>query len=417
VSTPLLSVVIPSRNRADYAVHCVRTITRLAGDLEVVLQDNSNTAELGPRLAELGDPRVRYEYRGESLSVIDNCSLGMARARGEYVTLIGDDDGVCPELIAATAWAAREDLDALTPHHIAWYVWPDVRFARYGDRYAGTLTVRPYTGAVTERDPEVGLRRSLRAAFQDLGNATGLPKLYYGLVHRRCLAALLAEAGSIFPGVSPDISVAIGLTRTVRRFVSLDYPVFLPGSSAKSTAGAHARKEHVGRLEDQEHLPRGCAEHWPIEVPAVFTVQTVWAQSGLAALRATGRGDRARELDLGLLHGMCGVLNSGYWPAVWPSYWRAIAAAGSSRIAAGAGLAAGVAKALAIRARYFVGRRARVPWYVGEHFRAGLPDVTVAVDALDAWIRSRGVRPAYEVASARDPIGQDPTAAAGLFRR
>jgi hypothetical protein len=396
VSAPLVSVVIPSKDRASYAVHCVRTVTDLAGDeVEVVVQDNSATDELGRLLAERGDARIRYEHRGERMSVIDNCSLGMARARGEYVTLLGDDDAVTPALLATARWAAHEDLDAVTPSRTAWYVWPDVTYARYGTAYAGTLTVRPYTGRVTEQDPAAGLRSSMHDAFQDLVDTVSLPKLYYGLVHRRCLEALRAEAGSVFPGVSPDMSAAIGLTKYVRRFVSLDYPVFLPGSSAKSTAGAHARKQHVGRLADQAHLPRDCESRWPVEVPAVFAVQTVWAQSGLAALRATGREALTGALDLGYLHAMCGTLNAGYWPIVLPSYWRATDAAGRSRPAAAASLAAGVARTWMLRARYLIGRLARVPWYVGDHVDSGLADVYEALAALERWVRARGTAPPW----------------------
>jgi hypothetical protein len=396
MSDPLLSVVIPSKNRADYAVACIQSLLRLSGDLEVVVQDNSETPGLGARLAELADSRIRYEHRPGPLSVIDNCSLGMARARGEYLTLLGDDDGVGGELMAVTRWAARAGIDAVTPSHVAWYVWPDVRFALYGDAFAGTLAVRPFSGRVSEQDPTRGIRRSMREGFQNLLNATDLPKLYYGLVHRRCLSALLAEAGTLFPGVSPDMSVAAALTKYVGRFVSIDYPVFLQGISAKSTAGAGARKEHVGRLEDQAHLPKGCAATWPAELPAVFSVQTVWAQSGLASLRATGRGDLAAGLDLGLVYGMCGTLNRGFWPVILPTYWRAADARGQSRLAAGTALATGVGRTWVIRARYLLGRLARRPWYVGERVESGHRTIAEAAAALDRWVARRGPRPALD---------------------
>jgi hypothetical protein len=389
---PLLSVVIPTKDRLPYAVHCLRTLARLPGDmLEVVLQDNSATPDLGRSVAEAGDHRVHYEHRPEPLSVIENCSLGMDRARGEYVTLLGDDDGVTLALAEVTAWAAARDLDAVTPNTVARYVWPDVRFALYGSAFAGRLTVRPYTGRVTEQDPEAGVRRSLHEAFQDLTESPSLPKLYYGIVHRRCLEALRREAGSIFPGVSPDMSAAMGLSKYVRRFVSVDFPIFLPGSSARSTAGAHARKEHVGRLEDQPHLPRNCASTWPPEIPAVFAVQTVWAQSAIAALRATGRGEIADRLDPGHLHALTGVLNRGMWPAVLSAYWRTVAASGRSRGQGAAGLARGFGRAWALRGRYAVGRLTRHPWYVGEHRVSGLETIADAVMALEAWTRTRGV--------------------------
>ena len=392
MSGPLLSVVIPTKNRAAYAVHCLRTLTRFPDDdLEIVVQDNSSDDALGRIISEAGDARVRYEHRAEPWSVIDNCERAMVRALGTYVTLLGDDDGVGASLMSVTRWALGRDLDAVTPTLTARYTWPDVRFKYYGTAFAGQLVVFPYSGRVIEQDATAGVRRSLDAAFQDLLTNPALPKLYYGLIHRRAIEALRAEAGCVFPGVSPDMSAAVALSKYTRRFVSLDFPVFLPGSSAVSTAGAHARKEHVGRLEDQAHLPRDCARSWPAEVPAVFAVQTVWAQSGLAALRATGRGDLAGRLNLGLLHAMTGTLNGGLWPAVRANYARAAGDSRRSRPRAALELASGVARTWAIRARYLTGRLTRRPWLVGEHRQSGLANVEAAATALDAWSAGRGL--------------------------
>lgn len=386
MTPPLLSVVIPTKNRAEYAVHCLETLTRLPGtDLEIIVQDNSATDELGRGLAARGaDDRLRYEHVAAPLSVVENCDRGVARSRGEYVTLIGDDDGVVATLPAAARWAAGQGLDALTPACLAWYMWPDIRSASGSDRRAGRLTVRPFTGAGTARDPRAGARASARRAFQDLVDSVAVPKLYYGLVRSSCLAALRAEAGTCFPGVSPDMAVAVGVSKYVHSFRSLDYPLFVPGSSARSNAGAQAARRHVGRLEDQAHLPRDCARTWPVEVPAVFTVQTVWAQSGIEALRRTGRAEEVGQFDVGLLHAMCGVLNRGYWRTTLRSYECARRAAGMGPVRGAVALGVGIARTWALRARWFAGRRLRRPYYVGAWQVGGLPDVAAAVDALES---------------------------------
>jgi hypothetical protein len=391
---PLLSVVVPTKDRAAYAVRCLATLARIPGDeLEIVVQDNSADDSLGRSLGG-ADARVRYEHVAAPMPVAENCERGVVRARGEYLALLGDDDGVAPWLLDAARWAAGRGLDALTPGCLASYVWPDVRFAHYGDRYAGRLTVRPYGGAVVERDPLAGVRRSARNAFQDLVDSVELPKLYYGLVRSSCLAALRAEAGTTFPGVSPDMAVAIGVSKHVKRFASLDYPLFVPGSSARSNAGAQAAKRHLGRLEDQPHLPRDCASTWPVEVPAVFAVQTVWAQSALGALRRTGRADEVAHFDLGLLAATVGVMNRGHWGVALESYGRALRATGTGRLRGAVALGSGVARVWALRARWLTGRLLRNPWYVGAWQQGGLADVDAAVGALEAR-RDPGVRPPW----------------------
>jgi hypothetical protein len=386
VTRPLLSVVIPTRDRAQYAVHCVATLRRLpTTDLEIVVQDNGRDDALGRALvADGADERVRYEHVATPMPVGENCDRGVARARGEYVALIGDDDGVVAALPEATRWAAAQGLDALTPGCLAWYVWPDVHFARGGSGRAGRLTVRPFDGTCRKRDPLAGVRSSAHHAFQDLVDSVELPKLYYGLVRSSCLDALRAEAGTCFPGVSPDMAVAVGVSKYVRHFASLDYPLFVPGSSGRSNAGAQAARRHVGRLEDQPHLPRDCVRTWPVEVPALYAVQTVWAQSGIEALRRTGRATEVADVDLGLLHAMCGVMNRGYWPATLRHYDHARRAAGRGRTVAALGLAAGFSRVWALRARWLGGRWLRRPFYVGAWSSGDLPDIGAAVAALEA---------------------------------
>ena len=140
----------------------------------------------------------------------------------------------------------------------------------------------------------------------------------------------------------------------------------------------------IGRLEDQPHLPRDCASTWPVEVPAVFAVQTVWAQSGIEALRRTGRAEEVGQFDVGLLHAMCGVLNRGHWKTTLRSYDRALRAAGTGRLRGATALGSGFARAWALRARWFGGRLLRRPYYVGAWQTSGLPDVAAAVNALEA---------------------------------
>ena len=132
------------------------------------------------------------------------------------------------------------------------------------------------------------------------------------------------KAGTFFPGVSPDMSGAMAVASFVRRMCAMDYPLFVPGSSAKSTAGISAEKKHFGRLQDQTHLPHGCWDNWPTIVPAFYAVQTVWAQSAVRALEATGRDDILEKFNVPLLHAMCAVFNPHFFADVIRSYFNSL---------------------------------------------------------------------------------------------
>jgi hypothetical protein len=94
----------------------------------------------------------------------------------------------------------------------------------------------------------------------------------------------------------------------------------LPGSSSKSGAGISAEKKHVGRLEDQIQLPINMINQWPINVPKFYSVQTVWAQSGVSALIAMERNDILQDYNVPLLHAMAATFNPDYFLFVAQSF-------------------------------------------------------------------------------------------------
>jgi len=391
---PLLSIVVPTRNRSEYAASCVRSLLRIRSpDLEVIIRDNSAMGTLRTLLEPYArDVRLRYFHQAEATSVVDNCNQAVALAKGVYVTLLGDDDGVNPEIIDASIWAEDNGIDALVPFPIAHYTWPDVRFRYYGWKWAGMLTIRDFSGSVIRQDIEAGIHRSAKLGFQNLVNAVDLPKFYYGIIRRGCLEELRRVSGAYFHGVSPDMGAAIGLSGFVRTAVAVDYPLFVPGTSAKSTAGASARKEHVGRLQDQQHLPANCAADWPMLVPAIFTVQTVWAQSAIAALRATRRDAILKDFNLECLHAMCAVFNPGYVRTVVRNYYRALRTVGGSPVVGTIKLLGLAVRMCFRRARNFLTRLGLFVSDTPKWSQAGFTNIDEAVVALSGYIRDSGRR-------------------------
>ena len=82
--------------------------------LELVVQDNSDSRELESYTsASVVDRRLRYRYTPPPFSMIDNFNAAVELATGEYLCLIGDDDGVNPEIMEAAHWAQGENVDAI----------------------------------------------------------------------------------------------------------------------------------------------------------------------------------------------------------------------------------------------------------------------------------------------------------------
>ena len=127
IDQPLISVVIPTRNRFEYVKSAIISILDINDRrIELVIQDNSDSEELKLWINDnINDVRLKYNYFDLPLSFIGNFSEGVGVSTGEYICIIGDDDGINPEIIDAVAWLKQENIDCLSVKNIVNYVWPD----------------------------------------------------------------------------------------------------------------------------------------------------------------------------------------------------------------------------------------------------------------------------------------------------
>ena len=319
---PLLSIVIPTRNRFQYVIYAIKNILSIQDkDFELLIHDTSDTKELESYiLKNICDTRLHYYYSDPPLTFSETFNKSVLLSSGEYVCIIGDDDGVNPEIIQATRWAKEQNIDALTPVLSAFYGWPDFQLRYYKNSEAGRLKVKGFSGRIFFPDVAAEMLKSARNAFQDFGS---LPKIYYGIIKRSCLDEIYSRTGAFFFGSSPDISGAVAVSNYVKRLCIIDYPLFVPGSSSNSGSGRSAMKKHVGKLEDEPQT-KPYSTTWPNLVPKFYSVQTVWAQAGLAALSAINRQDLIEEFNVSLLHAMCFVYNPSFYKIIISNLFRSI---------------------------------------------------------------------------------------------
>jgi hypothetical protein len=125
---PTLSICVPSRNRQIYFQETIKSLLVSArDDVEFVFADNSDDPSImdGFMRVHAGDPRIRYlPSAGTTLSMMDNWERALSAATGRFVSFIGDDDYIDPQLAGFIVNLERKiDADA-----IAWtganYIWP-----------------------------------------------------------------------------------------------------------------------------------------------------------------------------------------------------------------------------------------------------------------------------------------------------
>jgi len=385
----LVSIVIPTHNRSRYAMHAIANVLSIPSDeIQLVVHDSSDDDALEQWVvAREEDHRLTYRHVHDLLSMTDNHNAGVALAVGDYVCLIGDDDGVTPEIIEAARWAKAHNVDALTPRLAAVYCWPDFRTRLLGDRHAARLYIGKFSGVMRVADVRKALKDCLRQACQEPGD---LPKIYHGIVRRTCLEAVRKAAGAYFFGVSPDVSGAVALAPRILRHVIVDYPLTIPGASGGSNTGRSAMQTHKGSLSDDPHMRRFAQVVWPDLVPRFFSVETVWAQAGLEALRLTQQDVHIKEFDYTKLHAMCLWSHPEYAPTILRNFYG-VTKARRGNLAAGLGsLLVGLGKVAGTRFAYWVKRLAHPTAGGGRDVIENVPNIEASGRALQTYLSRKG---------------------------
>jgi hypothetical protein len=107
--TPLVTVAIPTYNRADTflgdTIASVRAQSYPA--LEILISDNASTDNTEQIVRSLRDPRIRYYKHAKNIQLSGNLNFCIEQASGTYFMLLPDDDLIDPDFIETCIGALR----------------------------------------------------------------------------------------------------------------------------------------------------------------------------------------------------------------------------------------------------------------------------------------------------------------------
>ncbi|HEM3702843.1 TPA: glycosyltransferase family 2 protein [Streptococcus suis] len=286
MSKYLLSVVIPTRNRHYYAEKSIRQVySQLSEDCQVVIQDNSDSSVLKEMISDLlSFDNITYNHTAESLSFVANFDQALSLVQGKYVCMIGDDDGITSFLREVAIWANENDIQAIRPTLDLVYFWPNSKvFSANQD--TGILQINTSTSKIYDKKPGKALRNLLKDGCLDYLQKE-MVKIYHGLISYEILLEIKKRTGNFVGGLSPDIYLSVALTILSKgRCVAIDFPITISGICVSSGSSSSATGAHTGKLEQAPHFKGHNHYVWDRRVPEFYSVETIWADSALAAVK------------------------------------------------------------------------------------------------------------------------------------
>lgn len=89
------SVLLPTRNRLDLLSRAIETVRQQDyDDWEIIVSDNFSEEDVGEYIHSLDESRIKYFRTNSFVPVTDNWNNALDKSTGNYVIMLGDDDGL-----------------------------------------------------------------------------------------------------------------------------------------------------------------------------------------------------------------------------------------------------------------------------------------------------------------------------------
>ena len=305
----LLSVVIPTKNRQVYCLESAQSILEdLDSRCEIVIQDNSEDDSLKKDIERLNDSRIVYNYNSQPLSFIDNFEQALDLSNGEYFIILGDDDSTTKDIVKVVEWMQSNNIESVACSKVIDYIWPNEKIEKYKD---GLLHIPVYSNSMKEVDCSVQIENLIKNGFLAYQNFD-LPRTYHGIIKRSCMEEVRRLSGRFFGGLTPDIYSTIALACVVKRHVIIDYPFSIAGACPASATVNATVGGHSGRLNDAPHFRNRGEYQWESSIPSYYSVETIWAESAIKALKDIGKEDLLKDFNNYKLYVYSILLNRKY---------------------------------------------------------------------------------------------------------
>lgn len=255
--SPRFSVVIPTKDRAEYLLHTLRTCSLQKYDnvTFLVSDDGSSdsTRDVVNSAARLDD-RIRYITPGRSVGMLENFEFALSHVDPGFVIALGGDDGFLPNGLHDLSKLLLSTGAELVTWASPVFTYPNPIQVR-GLLNLHTIWARPLTGIRIVKS-----REYLRRQATDLAYSSDVetPMFYVkGVASTRLIEKVKSRTkdGRFYSCATPDGFSGIALAGEVEEFVFSGTPFSLYGVSPTSQ-GANYMASGEAALKQSEEFFR-----------------------------------------------------------------------------------------------------------------------------------------------------------------
>lgn len=120
---PKISVIIPTKNRADYVAKAIKSVlNQTFQDFEILIIDGGSTNATKEILRNFVDARILYFSQKDKKGVSAARNLGINQSRGQFISFLDDDDVWMPRKLEKQIALLRQNKSFSVVYGLSSYV-------------------------------------------------------------------------------------------------------------------------------------------------------------------------------------------------------------------------------------------------------------------------------------------------------
>ena len=291
------SVIIPTREGTYTLRSTLQTcLAQDFEDCEIVVSDNHSSPATKQVVDDLADHRIKYVRTPRPLAMTDSWEFAVAQASGEYITLLGDNDGLLLHALPEIDRIIRMLNTKILRWESVCYNWPDLPVQEYASANELLIPLKQ-----TNYYHPIHRRRSrpmiLAAANARISYAQ-LPMIYASAIHHSMIRRLRDQTGRVFRTRYPDVYSSFAFGHLAGTYHSVDAPMNINALSGKSTGVACLYLKGRSPIAREFQTLNSQANHthhpWVPDLPLMATAS---ADAFQHAKEALFPDERAYSLD------------------------------------------------------------------------------------------------------------------------
>lgn len=258
---PLISIVIPTRNRHETLPFTIKTILQQDfDDYEIIVSDNNSSADTKKVIEKINSSKIKYIRSNIDLNITNSWEQAVSNANGEYIMGIADNDGIVEgALLFLVNLLKINNYPKIINMAKNNYNWPCL-----DDDMRNILFLQKNQSLELIDGVEI-----INKVLNDNKEFYRLPMIYNSIVHHSLIEKMKKKNGKIFNAITPDVYSGFCLAYLNKSFLYLSLPIVIGGNSSKSIGVNHLRNSD-GDIIQKEISLVNISDH-PKQIPFVIS--------------------------------------------------------------------------------------------------------------------------------------------------